>query len=170
MVSLQLTGRAWKFGDEVDTGQMIPGQYVPIYDPNELVKHIFEDIFPAFAKNVQPGDILVAGRNFGCGSSREHAPKAIKHSGVSAVVAESFARIFYRNAINLGLYAITIPDISKKIDQNDIVTIDIEKNILHNESKHTSFQFMPFQGIVLDIINAGNIINYTFEKMKNDRI
>lgn len=162
-----IRGKAWLFSDDVDTGQIIPGKYIPVTDPYELAKHVFEDVRPDFVRKVQEGDIVVGGENFGSGSSREHAPKALKYSGVSAVVAKSFARIFYRNALNIGLLAIAIPDINEKVEESDVLIIDAYKGEIENVSKKEKYLFKPFDSFVLDMLEAGGIIKYTLDKVKN---
>jgi 3-isopropylmalate dehydratase, small subunit (EC 4.2.1.33) len=122
-----IRGRVWKFKDDVDTDQIIPARYLVTTDPKELAKHVMEDADPTFPSKVKEGDILVAGKNFGCGSSREHAPLAIKGAGIAAVVAESFARIFFRNAINLGLLIIESPEAAREAEEGDILEIDINQ-------------------------------------------
>ena len=126
----KIKGRVWKFGDDIDTDIIIPGRYLVLTDEKELAEHVMEGLGSDFSRNVQKGDIILAGKNFGCGSSREHAPIAIKGAGISAVVAESFARIFYRNAINVGLTLLESRNISKKVSQGDEIEINIERGVL----------------------------------------
>ena len=126
----KIKGRVWKFGDDIDTDIIIPGRYLVLTDEKELAEHVMEGLGSDFSRNVQKGDIILAGKNFGCGSSREHAPIAIKGAGISAVVAESFARIFYRNAINVGLTLLESKNISKKVSQGDEIEINIERGVL----------------------------------------
>jgi len=161
-----LSGKVFKFGDDVDTGQIIPGKYVVLTDPNELASHVFEDVAPEFRADVKIGDIIVAGKNFGTGSSREHAPKAIKFSGVSAVIAKSFARIFYRNAINIGLFALTLPQV-EEFNERDQLSIKLEegKVINHTQGKEYKFE-LPHQ-VMLDIFAEGGIIPFTKKELNN---
>lgn len=165
MVSLKLHGKVWKFGEEIDTGQIIPGRYVPLTDPEELAKHVFEDVAPEFATKIQQGDIIVAGRNFGCGSSREHAPKGLLGVGISAVVADSFARIFYRNSLNLGLFVIEIPGISAATEEGDIFDIDMQRGTLRNLSQALEYSFPLYDDFIMDIIKEGGIIQFTLKKL-----
>ncbi|HIP62779.1 MAG TPA: 3-isopropylmalate dehydratase small subunit, partial [Archaeoglobus profundus] len=129
-----MMGRAWKFGDNIDTDVIIQGKYLVINDPKELAKHVFESIRPEFAKNVKPGDFIVAGENFGCGSSREHAPLALKATGIEAVIAKSYARIFFRNAINIGLRVLECN--TDRIDDGDILEVDYDRNVIINKTKN----------------------------------
>ena len=169
MLTGPLRGKVWKFGEEIDTGQIMPGRYVPLTDPQELAGHVFEDVAPEFAKGVRQGDIIVAGRNFGCGSSREHAPKGIRGVGVAAVVADSFARIFFRNALNLGLPAIPIPGISKAVNAGDTLEIDLVRGVVKNIVSGEPFSFPPYDAFIMDMIREGGIINYTFKKLLDRR-
>ena len=130
-------GRAFKFGDDINTDEIIPARYLNTSEPSELAKHVMEDADPEFPEKVQEGDIIVAGKNFGCGSSREHAPIAIKAAGVSAVIAKSFARIFYRNAINIGLPIFESPEAVEGIEEGDIVEINPETGVIKNVTKGT---------------------------------
>ncbi len=159
-MTVKLCGKVFKFGDDVDTGQIIPGKYVVLTDPQELAQHAFEDVAPQFKNKVRTGDIIVAGKNFGTGSSREHAPKSLKFSGISAVIAKSFARIFYRNAINIGLLAITISEVGE-INENDQLTIDLNNGIIVNHSKEKNYRFELPPKVMLDIFKAGGIIPFT---------
>lgn len=151
---MQAKGTVFKFGDNVDTDVIIPARYLNSSDPAELAKHCMEDIDKEFVNRVKKGDIIVADKNFGCGSSREHAPIAIKAAGVSCVIAETFARIFYRNAINIGLPIIECPEASRGIEAGDEVEIDFDSGIIYNRTKGTQFQgqaFPPFmQKIIAD--------------------
>jgi 3-isopropylmalate/(R)-2-methylmalate dehydratase small subunit len=151
-------GRAWKFGDDIDTDVIIQGKYLVINDPNELAKHVFENIRPEFAKNVKPGDFVVAGENFGCGSSREHAPLALKALGVY-VVAKSYARIFFRNAINIGLPVFECKE-TDKIDDGDELELDLEKGVIINKTKGESYKINPIPEFLRDIIESGGLIAY----------
>lgn len=155
-----MKGKAWKFGDDVDTDLILPGRYLILKDENDLAACAMEGCDPEFAKKVQPGDIIVGGRNFGCGSSREHAPIALKGVGVSAVVAESFARIFYRNSINIGLPLIEIKGISKHISQGDELEIDMKKDILKNLTTGGEFNIKGLPSFMVEILNKGGLIPY----------
>jgi len=156
-------GRVWKFGDNVDTDLIIAGKYLTDLDPDELAKVVFEGLNPDFAKQVGEGDIIVAGSNFGCGSSREHAPSAIKCAGIKVIVAESFARIFFRNAINIGLTAIECPDIADNVGEGEVIEVDIKKGVI-NLPTGKSFKFNPIPDNVLRILELGGLVN----KVKED--
>ena len=151
-----LKGTALKYGDHVDTDVIIPARYLNTSDPRELASHCMEDIDRDFNKKLEPGDMITAGNNFGCGSSREHAPLAIKTAGVSCVIAKSFARIFYRNAINIGL-PIVVSDL--EIKEGDRITVDLDQGILKNETQGTQDQFPPFSPFLQGIIASGGLMN-----------
>lgn len=157
---MKANGRVFKYGDNVDTDVIIPARYLNSSDPAELAKHCMEDIDKEFIKKVQKGDIIVADKNFGCGSSREHAPIAIKAAGVSCVIAETFARIFYRNAINIGLPIIECPEASKGIEEGDEVEIDFDSGVILNKTKKTQFQGQAFPEFMQKIIRAEGLVNY----------
>ena len=157
---MKYSGTAIKYGDNVDTDVIIPARYLNVPDPAELAKHCMEDIDVDFAKKVNKGDIIVANKNFGCGSSREHAPIAIKASGVSCVIAETFARIFYRNAINIGLPIIECPEAAKGIDEGDEVEIDFDSGKIINKTKNEEYQGQAFPEFMQKIIKAEGLINY----------
>ena len=157
-------GIVHKYGDNVDTDVIIPARYLNTADHKELASHCMEDIDKDFVNKVKPGDIMVANLNFGCGSSREHAPIAIKAAGVSCVIAETFARIFYRNAINIGLPIIECPEASKGIESGDEVEIDFDSGMIYNKTKGTSFQGQAFPEFMQKIIHAEGLINYINEK------
>lgn len=161
---MKAMGKVFKYGDNVDTDVIIPARYLNAPDPAELAKHCMEDIDIDFAKKVQPGDIIVADKNFGCGSSREHAPISIKASGVSCVIAETFARIFYRNAINIGLPIIECPQAAKGIEAGDEVEIDFDSGMIYNKTKGTQFQGQAFPEFMQRIIKAEGLINYINNK------
>ena len=156
-------GTVIKYGDNVDTDVIIPARYLNSSDPKELALHCMEDIDKDFVNRVKPGDIIVANKNFGCGSSREHAPIAIKACGVSCVIAETFARIFYRNAINIGLPIIECPEAAKAIDENDEVEVDFDNGIIYDKTTGESFKGQPFPEFMQKIINAEGLLN----KIKN---
>jgi len=155
-----MKGKAWKFGNDIDTDLILPGRYLVLRDCKDLAKHVMEGTDPEFSKKVNEGDIMVGGRNFGCGSSREHAPIAIKGAGISAVVAESFARIFYRNSINVGLPLIEIKDISKNVSQGDELEINMEKGILKNLTTSKEFKIKGLPEFMVEILNEGGLIPY----------
>jgi len=156
---MQVKGFAHRYGNNVDTDVIIPARYLNTTSHAELASHCMEDIDPEFAAKVKEGDLIVAGENFGCGSSREHAPIAIKASGVSCVIAKSFARIFYRNAINIGLPIMECPDAADAIADGDLISVDFDAGTIHNETKGATYQAAPFPPFILDIIRAGGLIN-----------
>lgn len=158
-------GRVWKFGDDIDTDIIIPGRYLVLTDEKELAACAMEGCDPEFAEKVKPGDIMVGGKNFGCGSSREHAPIAIKGAGISAVVAESFARIFYRNAINIGLPLIEVKGITKHVSEGDELEINMEKGILKNLTTGEDFQIEGLPPFMVEILSKGGLIPYLKEKL-----
>jgi 3-isopropylmalate/(R)-2-methylmalate dehydratase small subunit len=164
---MQVRGRVWKFGDDVDTDVIIPARYLTTSDPDELAAHVMEDIDPDFTSKVQEGDIIVAGKNFGCGSSREHAPIAIKAAGVKAVVAESFARIFYRNAINIGLALVEAPEASQETETGDILEIDTDEGGVLNLRTGESYDSRPFPAYVQQIIDAGGLMQAVSQRVQS---
>ena len=157
---MKARGRVFKYGDNVDTDVIIPARYLNTSDPAELAAHCMEDLDPLFAGSARNGDILVGGRNFGCGSSREHAPLAIKASGVACVVAESFARIFYRNALNIALPILECPEAARAIAAGDEVTIDFETGEIADVTTARSFVAEPFPPFMLELIAAGGLAAY----------
>ena len=157
---MQAKGRVYKYGDNVDTEVIIPARYLNITDGMELAKHCMEDIDKEFIKTVQKGDIMVAQKNFGCGSSREHAPLVIKCAGVSCVIAETFARIFYRNAINIGLPIIECAEAANAIQAGDEVEIDFDSGMIHNITKNENYKGQAFPPFMQKIISAGGLVNY----------
>lgn len=161
---MKAQGTVFKYGDNVDTDVIIPARYLNSSDPKELAAHCMEDIDKDFIHKVKPGDIIVADKNFGCGSSREHAPIAIKAAGVSCVIAETFARIFYRNAINIGLPIIECPEASRGIELGDAVEIDFDSGMIYNRTKGTQFQGQAFPEFMQKIIEAEGLINYINRK------
>jgi 3-isopropylmalate/(R)-2-methylmalate dehydratase small subunit len=154
-----IQGRVWKFGDNIDTDVIIPARYLNTSDPKELAKHVMEDADPTFKQKVQSGDIIVAGANFGSGSSREHAPIALKSAGVGAVIAKSFARIFYRNSFNMGLPIFELAEIDQ-IQEGDQVRIDMEKGVIENLTTGEKFTFTPIPPFMRQLIEEGGLINY----------
>ena len=157
---MKITGRAWKYGDNVNTDYIIPGRYMELTDPKEMAKHAMEGIDTTFVAEVQKGDIVVAGRNFGCGSSREHAPLSLKYAGVGCVVAESYARIFYRNAVNIGLPALECPGVTKSVDQGDELELDLGAGTVTNLTRGSKLVFTPLPAFMLDVLNAGGLVPY----------
>lgn len=151
--------RIWRYGDHVDTDVIIPARYLNIADFKELAEHAMEDIDTSFAPNVQPGDVIVAGKNFGCGSSREHAPVVLKVKGVKCIVADSFARIFYRNAINIGLPILECPAASEAIAEGDTVSIDFDTGVITDETTGRTFQAAPFPPFIQNIIAKAGLMN-----------
>lgn len=160
-----LKGRVHKYGANVDTDTIIPARYLNLSEPRDLAAHCMEDIDIDFIKKVCSGDILVADTNFGCGSSREHAPLAIKASGIVAIVASSFARIFFRNAINIGLPLLESPEAVAKTEANDLLEIDLTSGQIRNITKNLTFRAKPYPDFMLGIVNAGGLIEYTKRKI-----
>lgn len=159
-----IRGKVWKFGDHVDTDVIIPARYLNAPEPSELAKHCMEDIDSSFAGSVQAGDIMVGGWNFGCGSSREHAPVAIQASGITCVIAASFARIFYRNSINIGFPILECPEASEAIKAGDIVTVDTETGKITDETTGQVFEAKPFPPFIQKIVESGGLLPYLKEK------
>ena len=157
-------GNAIKYGDNIDTDVIIPARYLNSSDAKELALHCMEDIDKEFVNKVRPGDIMIGGKNFGCGSSREHAPLAIKTSGISCVIAETFARIFYRNAINIGLPILECPEAAKAVKEGDEVEVDFDTGVIRNLSSGEEYTTTAFPELMQKIINAGGLINYSNQK------
>lgn len=164
-----VNGKTFKYGDNIDTDVIIPARHLNTSDPSELAKFCMEDIDKSFAEKVQRGDIIVGCKNFGCGSSREHAPIAIKASGISCVIAESFGRIFYRNAFNIGLPIIECSEAARKIEQDDEVKIDFETGEIYNISKNEVYKAEPFPDFIKKIIYAGGLTEYVKERMHDSK-
>ncbi|NPA15511.1 MAG: 3-isopropylmalate dehydratase small subunit [Deferribacteres bacterium] len=162
---MKIKGRVWKFGDHIDTDVIIPARYLNTSDPYELAKHCMEDADPEFASKVKEGDIIVAGENFGCGSSREHAPIAIKYAGISCVVAKSFARIFFRNAFNTGLPIVECPEAVEKTDEGDELLVDLEAGKIVNLTKGLEFEIEPIPDFMMELLKAGGLIPYIKSKV-----
>ncbi len=160
-----ITGPAWVYGDNIDTDVIIPARYLVQSDPAELAKHCMEDIDATFAKEARPGDIVVGGENFGCGSSREHAPLAFIGSGVGAIVAASFARIFFRNAINVGLPILECPDIAGKVKKGDVVEIDTERGVVVNRTTGARCAAQPFPPFLSELIAEGGLVGYARKRL-----
>ena len=166
---MRATGHVFKYGDNVDTDVIIPARYLNSSDPKELAEHCMAshamaDIDPEFVNKVKPGDLIVANKNFGCGSSREHAPLCLKTAGVSCVIAETFARIFYRNAINIGLPIIECPEAAQGIEAGDEVEVDFDSGMIYNRTKGTEFKGQPFPEFMQKLIAAGGLVKYTNSK------
>ncbi len=161
-------GRVWKFGDDVDTDVIIQGKYLVINDPKELAKHVFENIRPDFPKNVKNGDFIVAGENFGCGSSREHAPLALKATGIEAIIAKSYARIFFRNSINIGLNVIECKEVDR-IEDGDELEVDYKKGVIFNKKKDEKYTFRPLPDFLRMIVEKGGLINFAREIYERSR-
>jgi len=159
----QLSGKVWCFGDNIDTDLIIAARYLNTSDPKELAKHVMEDADPTFVNKVGAGDIIVAGENFGCGSSREHAPIALKAAGVSAVVAKSFARIFYRNAFNMGLPIFELGE-TDEIKEGDLIAISMESGEINNGAK--VYRFTPIPPFMQELLDCGGLMNYAKKEIK----
>jgi 3-isopropylmalate/(R)-2-methylmalate dehydratase small subunit len=162
---MKMTGKVWKYGDNVDTDAIIPARYLNVSALGELVRHCMEDIDADFADSVQPGDMIVAGANFGCGSSREHAPLALKGAGVACVVAVSFARIFFRNAINVGLPILECPQAVEETELGDVLTVDLSGGTIINLRTGSAYQSSPFPAFVMEIIQAGGLVPHTRKRL-----
>lgn len=161
-----LKGKVWRFGDDIDTDAIIPARYLNTSDPKELARHVMEDADKDFPGKVKAGDLIVAGKNFGCGSSREHAPIAIKAAGMQAVVAKSFARIFYRNAFNIGLPIFESEEASEKIKEGDTIEIDANKGIIKNITTGEQYTAKPIPPFMQELIAAGGLIEWTKKRLK----
>ncbi|WP_456432921.1 3-isopropylmalate dehydratase small subunit [Thermosulfuriphilus sp.] len=166
---MKFRGRVFKFGDNIDTDVIIPARYLNTSDPAELAKHCMEDADPDFAQKVRPGDIIVAGTNFGCGSSREHAPIAIKAAGVSCVIAKSFARIFYRNAFNMGLPIFESLEAAEDIEAGDEIEIDAEAGEIRNLTKNRTYRCQPIPKFMRNLLKEGGLIPYIMKKYQPKR-
>ena len=163
---MESRGRVFKYGDNVDTDVIIPARYLNVSSGKELAKYCMIDIDADFVNNVKEGDIIVATKNFGCGSSREHAPLAIKCAGISCVIASTFARIFYRNAINIGLPILECEEAANDIDAGDTVSVDFNTGVITNETKGKTYQAEPFPAFMQRIMAAGGLVTYTKEKIE----
>jgi len=166
---MKLKGKVFKYGADVNTDVIIPARYLNVSDPAELARHCMEDIDAAFLNKVQPGDIIMATTNFGCGSSREHAPLAIKASGVSCVIAKSFARIFFRNAINIGLPVLECAEAVANTDAGDTLEVELEKGKIKNVTRGKTFIARPYPAFMSALISAGGLIEYTKKRLANMR-
>ena len=167
----KIEGKVWTFGDNIDTDLIIAARYLNSSDPAHLAKYVMEDADPDFPSKVRPGDIIVAGYNFGSGSSREHAPIALKAAGVAAVIAKSFARIFYRNSFNMGLPIFEVLE-SDEINEGDLIKIDLDRGIIHNIDTGKDYKFTPIPEFMQNLISAGGLINFAKEmlKEKNEKL
>lgn len=159
-MTMKVEGKSWKFGDDVNTDLIVPGKYLELVDPHEIANHAMEGIDREFPRKVSEGDVVVGGKNFGCGSSREHAVIALKYVGVGAVVAESFARIFYRNAINLGLPALECPGITGAVSEGDTLEIDITGGKVVNATTGKELSFVPLPGFMVEVLGEGGLVAY----------
>jgi 3-isopropylmalate dehydratase small subunit len=164
---MTIRGKIWKFGNDIDTDVIIPARYLNTSDPTELAKHCMEDADPGFGRRISPGDIIMGGKNFGCGSSREHAPIAIKGAGIGLVVAESFARIFYRNAFNIGLPILESPRAAAEIRQGDEVEADIETGLIIDHTTGTRYQAQPIPPFMRELLAAGGLVAYVRRQRQN---
>ncbi len=161
-------GRAWRFGDNVNTDEIIPARYLNETDIAVLARHCMEGVDERFASKVQPGDVIVAGRNFGCGSSREHAPLCIKAAGVSCVIGATFARIFYRNAINMGLPILECGEASERVHEGDSVRVDFGAGVIENVTRGESYRAAPFPDFMREIIRSGGLMSWAMAHMAPD--
>lgn len=163
---MSIRGKTWKYGDNVDTDAIIPARYLNMSTEKELAAHCMEDIDETFVNNVSAGDMIIAGKNFGCGSSREHAPVAIKGSGVTCVIAETFARIFYRNALNIGLPILECPEAAQAIEAGQEIEVDLEKGTIANLATGETYQATAYPPFMLDLIASGGLVAYTRNKLQ----
>lgn len=161
-------GRVWKFGDDVDTDAIIPGRFLILNTPEELAKHAFEGVRPEFRDHVKPGDIIVAGDNFGCGSSREHAPMALKGAGIRYVIAKSFARIFFRNSINIGVTLLECPE-AGRIAEGDVLEVDEAQGIIRNRTKKETYEVRPLPEFLMEIVRTGGLIDFARKMVKHEK-
>lgn len=162
-----IRGKAWRFGNDIDTDVIIPARYLNTSEPEELSKHVMEDVDKDFSSKVKAGDIIVAGKNFGCGSSREHAPIAIKAAGIHALIAKSFARIFYRNAFNIGLPIFESAEASEKIKEADEIEVDASNGIIKNLTTHEGYKANPIPLFMQELIAAGGLVEWTKKRLKD---
>ena len=163
-----MQGKVWKFGDNIDTDLIIAARYLNTSDASELAKHVMEDADPTFVSKMNVGDIIVAGENFGCGSSREHAPIALKEAGVSAVIAPTFARIFYRNAFNMGLPIFELPE-AVEITEGDTVRVDMDAGEIINVSQAKTYKFTPIPEFMQELVDAGGLINFAKKEIRENK-
>jgi len=163
-----IEGKVWNFGSHVDTDLIIAARYLNTSVPEELAKHVMEDADPEFVKNMSPGDIIVAGENFGCGSSREHAPIALKAAGVAAVIAPTFARIFYRNSFNMGLPIFELPE-SAEIKEGEVVSVDLDAGTITNKTTNKTYEFTPIPPFMQELIAAGGLMAYADQEIEGNK-
>ncbi len=161
-----LKGKVWRFGDDIDTDAIIPARYLNTSDHAELARHVMEDADKEFPSKMQAGDLIVAGKNFGCGSSREHAPIAIKAAGIQAVIAKSFARIFYRNSFNIGLPIFESEEASERIKEGDVIEVDADKGVINNTTTGEQYIANPIPPFMQELISSGGLIAWTKKRMK----
>jgi len=161
-----MEGKCWKFGDDVNTDEIIPARYLNLIGEKDLAAHCMEGIAPDFVRKAQAGNVIVAGRNFGCGSSREHAPLAIKAFGIACVVAESFARIFFRNAVNIGLHIAECPEAAREAETGDVLELDFAEGTVVNRTRGKGYEFPAFSPELQAIIDAGGLIPFTRRKLR----
>jgi 3-isopropylmalate/(R)-2-methylmalate dehydratase small subunit len=166
-VNTSFEGRAFVYGDNVDTDVIIPARYLTTIDPAELARHCMEDLDPTFVETVQPGDLVVGGKNFGSGSSREHAPIAIQASGVACIVAESFARIFFRNSVNVGLPIVECPGVTDGADPGDVFRVDLDSGLVENVTRGTTLQGTPLPPFMRDILDAGGLMPWVARSLQS---
>lgn len=164
----EMRGNVWKFGDNVDTDHISPSRYSMLKEYSEMAAHAFADMRPEFASQCQKGDIIVAGKNFGCGSSRQRAPLVIKYCGVSCIIAESFARIFLRNSVNMGFPMLELPNASKLIDEHDNISVNMEKGEIINNTKKEVYYFNPIPEFMMNIYRAGGLDGYIINRLKEE--
>jgi len=163
-----IEGKVWKFGKDIDTDLIIAARYLNTSKPEELAKHVMEDADPEFVNKMTPGDIIVADQNFGCGSSREHAPIALKAAGISAIIAPTFARIFYRNAFNMGLPIFELEE-SAQINEGDVVKVDMDSGTITNKTTNKTYTFTPIPEFMQELINAGGLMNYAEVELEKNK-
>ena len=164
-----IEGKVWRFGKDIDTDLIIAARYLNTSDPKELAKHVMEDADPEFVNKMTPGDIIVADENFGCGSSREHAPIALKAAGVAAVVAPTFARIFYRNAFNMGLPIFELKE-ANEIEEGDVIAIDMDNGTITNKTKSKTYEFTPIPPFMQELIDAGGLMNFAKKELEEQNV
>ena len=168
---MKLEGRVWKFGSDIDTDAIIPARYLNLVDADQLARHAMEDERPEFIKEVKPGDILVAGKNFGCGSSREHAPLALKFAGISCIIAKSFARIFYRNAFNMGLPIFESPVLWDRVSDGDLITVDADEEWARKvENGSETFPFKPIPPFMRELMEAGGLMSLLSKRQSRGKM
>jgi len=160
-LKVKVKGRAWRFGDDINTDVIISGKYkFKTLDMKELAKHAMEALDPKFSEKVKPGDVLVAGKNFGCGSSREHAPRVLKELGISVVIAKSFARIFYRNAVNVGLPVVEAPEAASQIAQGNLIEVNLKDGLIRDLTTNKTYYFKPIPPALMEILREGGLVEY----------